>query len=86
MSTATVVGGRIEPTELTHAVGIRIRSRRLASGMTQVDLAAAVGFQDSSSITFIEQGRSNIKLDKLLLICAALKMSPNDLFGWEEKK
>lgn len=86
MATASVPSGRIEPTELTRAIGNRVRALRLAARMTQVDLAVALGFQDSTSITFIEQGRSNIKLDKLVLLCAVLKTSPNELFGWEEKK
>lgn len=86
MSTTTAPDNRIEPTELTRTMGLRIRDLRLSAGMTQIDLAEAIGYRDSSSITFIEQGRNNIKLDKLLLLCAVLKTSPNDLFGWGEKK
>ena len=77
---------RSEPTELTYAVGLRVRALRERAGMTQVELASAVGYKDGTSITFIEQGRNNIKLDVLLLLCAALETSPNELFGWEGKK
>jgi len=74
---------RSRPTELTVAIGARIRRMRRALGMTQIELAETIGYQDSSSITFIEQGRNNIKLDVLLLLCSALKTSPNELFGWD---
>ena len=74
---------RSEPTELTLAVGARIRRMRRSLGMTQIELAGSLGYRDSSSITFIEQGRNNIKPDVLLLLCAALKTSPNELFGWD---
>lgn len=86
MNTATPTDNRIAATELTVSMGLRIRALRLAAGMTQIDLAEAVGYRDSSSITFIEQGRNNIKLEKILRLCAVLKTSPNELFGWEEKK
>jgi len=79
----TALKSRSEATELTAAVGARIRRMREAAGMTQVELAEMIGYQDSSSITFIEQGRNGIKFDVLLLLCAALKTSPNDLFGWD---
>jgi transcriptional regulator with XRE-family HTH domain len=77
---------RSEPTDLTYAVGLRIRALRERAGMTQVELASAVGYKDGTSITFIEQGRNNIKPDVLLLLCTALGTSPNELFGWDEGK
>ena len=77
---------RSEPTELTYSVGLRVRALRERAGMTQAELAARLGYKDSSSITFIEQGRNNIKPDVLLLLCTALGTSPNELFGWEGKK
>jgi transcriptional regulator with XRE-family HTH domain len=74
---------RPEPTDLTRAVGARIRRVREAAEMTQDALAEAVGYRNGSSITYIEQGRNAIGLDTLLLICATLKISPNELFGWK---
>lgn len=76
-------GHRSEPTDLTRAVGARIRRMRHALGLTQTELAEAVGYKDATSITFIEQGRNNLKPDVLLLLCSALKTSPNELFGWD---
>lgn len=77
---------RSEATDVTRAMGARIRRLREELGMTQGDLAAAVGYRDSTSVTFIEQGRNNLKADVLLLMCATLKTTPNELFGWEEEK
>lgn len=75
-----------EPTELTRSIGLRVRALREKAGMTQIELASAVGYRDSSSITFIEQGRNNMKPDAMVLLCTALGTSPSELFGWEEKK
>lgn len=83
MTNATITDNRSEPTELSLAVGQRIRRLRRDLGMTQVELAETIGYKDSSSITFIEQGRNNLKMDVLLLMCSALKTSPNELFGWD---
>ena len=77
---------RSGPTELTRAMGLRVRALREKAGMTQIELASAVGYRDSTSITFIEQGRNNMKPDALVLLCTALGTSPHELFGWEEKK
>jgi transcriptional regulator with XRE-family HTH domain len=77
---------RSEPTELTRSIGLRVRALREKAGMTQIELASAVGYRDSSSITFIEQGRNNMKPDAMVLLCTALGTSPSELFGWEEKK
>lgn len=83
MKSETAASNRIEPTSLTRAVGLRVRAMREKAGMTQVELAEIIGYKDSSSVTFIEQGRNNIKLDMVPLLCAVLGMSPNDLFGWD---
>lgn len=79
----TATDTRSGPTELTYAMGLRIRSLRERAGMTQGELAAAVGYENGTSITFIEQGRNSIKADVLLILCSMLKTSPNELFGWD---
>lgn len=79
----TVADGRSEATDLTRAVGARIRRMRHSLGLTQTEVAEAIGYKDASSITYIEQCRNTIKMDVLLLLCAALKTSPNELFGWD---
>lgn len=79
----TATDTRSGPTELTRAMGLRVRSLRERAGMTQTELAEAVGYENGTSITFIEQGRNNVKPDVLLLLCSVLKTSPNELFGWD---
>lgn len=77
------MNGRTEATSLTRSMGNRIRAMREKAGMTQVELAGAMGYRNSSSITFIEQGQNPIKADALLVLCVKLKITPNELFGWE---
>lgn len=79
----TAGDSRSESTELTRAVGARVRRLRRGLGMTQIELAEAMGYRDSSSVTYIEQGRNAVKMDGLMLLCSALKTSPNELFGWD---
>jgi transcriptional regulator with XRE-family HTH domain len=74
---------RSEPTELTRAIGARVRRVRESIGMTQAELADILGYRDGSSITYIEQGRNAVKLDTLVLLCLSLRISPNELFGWK---
>lgn len=76
------VNSRSKATSLTRAMGARVRSMREGAGLTQIELAEMLGYEHSSSITFIEQGRNNIKPDVMVLLCTALNTSPNELFGW----
>ena len=86
MNDTTAADGRSEVTDLARMTGARIRALRERARMTQTQLAAAVGYRDASSITFIEQGRNNMKPDVLVLLCTTLKTSPNELFGWTKGK
>jgi transcriptional regulator with XRE-family HTH domain len=78
-----ILDSRSGSTELTRSMGARVRQLRMQLGMTQGELAKALGYQDGTSVTFIEQGRNNVKPDVLMRLCVALKTSPNALFGWE---
>ncbi|MBY6304084.1 helix-turn-helix domain-containing protein [Streptomyces clavuligerus] len=65
--------------EEQEAIGRRIKRRRLALGMPQADLGAAVG-QSQGWVSKVEKGR--IELDRAALInsiAAALHCHPNDL-------
>ena len=65
--------------EEQEAIGARIRRRRLQLGMTQADLAAAVG-KTQAWLSKVEKGR--LELDRAALInqiAAALHCHPNDL-------
>jgi transcriptional regulator with XRE-family HTH domain len=51
----------------------RIREMRLKAGMSQVELAAAVGSQQSQ-ISRLERGKIAATLDKLVAVSRALKV------------
>jgi DNA-binding XRE family transcriptional regulator len=68
--------------ELASAMGFRLLSRRLELGLTQRALAKVAGVSDST-ICFCEQGRIILGGSSVVGLCKALKISPNDLFGWE---
>ena len=62
----------------------RLKLARTAKGMSQAELAAAVGVT-RQTIGLIELGRYNPTLKLCLSICWALDMKLNELF-WEEAK
>lgn len=56
-------------------IGERIRSRRLALGLTQQDLAQRLG-KDQSSVSRIERGQRTLSIDALQDIAAVLQFDP----------
>ena len=60
-------------------VSQNIRLRRLGLGMSQKDLAAAVGYRSASAIAKIESGNNDLPLSKLELIAAALDTTVESL-------
>jgi transcriptional regulator with XRE-family HTH domain len=58
--------------------GAKIRTLRLQAGLSQGQLASAVGWQ-RHSVTMLESGRSLIRIPQLNALCRALKTTPNDL-------
>ena len=60
----------------------RMRAARAGRGMSQADLAAAVGVT-RQTISMIESGNYNPTLKLCVAICQALGKTLNDLF-WEE--
>jgi transcriptional regulator with XRE-family HTH domain len=63
-------------------VGSRVREARLGLGLTQHELAAAMG-STRSSIADVERGEKGISLNQLRKLCRALAVSPNTLVGEE---
>ncbi|MEM9441946.1 MAG: short-chain fatty acyl-CoA regulator family protein [Pseudomonadota bacterium] len=66
-------------------VGTRIRQRRREMGMTQADLAKAVGIS-ASYLNLIEWNKRRIAGGRLNKIAEALKISPDDLAGSAERR
>ena len=61
-----------------------IKKRRLELGMTQTELAQAVGYSDKSAIAHIESGRTDLTQSKVEAFARALRTTPGSLMGWEE--
>ena len=65
----------------------RIKEARLAKGMTQDELAKALGLKSRSSINKMEKNAYEIGLDRLKEIARALDVDPDYLvFGDSEDK
>lgn len=60
--------------QLVITIGKTIRSLRLAKNWSQEDLAYTADI-DRTYIGYIENGKQNISLKKLIQICAALEIS-----------
>jgi transcriptional regulator with XRE-family HTH domain len=75
----------MEYEQINKEIGERIRSRRKALGLTQVELAEMVGYT-RVSITRIEKGDRCIAYEKLSPICEALKVTPEWLLLGKEAK
>lgn len=61
------------------SVGKKIKSLREEKGLSQSELAKAVGYKTRSSITKIESGESDPSQKMLLKIANALEVSPSEL-------
>lgn len=62
-------------------IGERIRLRRAELGMSQSELAKAVGMSHQTSISKIEIGERGVPLKYIKLIATALKTTPEYLLG-----
>jgi transcriptional regulator with XRE-family HTH domain len=60
--------------------GKNLKKLRTEKGLSQEELARALGFKNRSSINKIEIGRSNIPTDKIKKTAEVLGISPLDLF------
>ena len=57
----------------------KIRQLRIANGLTQEELALAVGYTDRSSVAKIELDKVDLPLSKVAAIAQALHTTPNEL-------
>lgn len=62
----------------------RIRQLRIKSGMSQDDLAKAMGYSDRSMITKIESGKVDISQKKILAFARVLNTTPSYLMGLDD--
>lgn len=63
---------------------VNIKKRRLELKMSQDTLAELTGYKDRSSIAKIEKGEVDISESKIREFAKALKISPQELMGWDD--
>lgn len=62
-------------------IGLRIQEARRKAGMSQMDLAKAVGFESATAISLIENGERRIAVDTLERIATVLHEDVKSLLG-----
>lgn len=68
-------------TEPTRGLGAAIRDRRRELGLTQGDIAVAVGFPAPQTVSDIERGERDVKAWELVRIARVLRTTSDDLLG-----
>lgn len=63
-------------------VGNRIKDRRLELGLTLDELASKVGYSDKSTLSRVENGKTDMPLKKLDKIAQVLDVTPAYLIGF----
>lgn len=61
-------------------VGARLRALRVASGLTQIQLAEMVGTHQTA-LSQVEVGRRGVSLDQVVKLARALKVTPDQILG-----
>lgn len=61
-----------------------IKARRTELKMSQDTLAELTGYKDRSSIAKIEKGDVDLSESKIREFAKALRISPQELMGWED--
>lgn len=65
--------------------GDRIKQRRLALGISQLELAEKLGYKSDVSISKIESGAQDCPKGKLRQMADALYTTPGWLAGWDQE-
>ena len=65
--------------DIYKTIGRNIRDARKRAGLTQEEVAQAVGWKYRTSLVNLEQGRQNTPLYTLVEIAAVLGVAPGDL-------
>ena len=66
---------------MSKAFGDRVKALRKSRGLTQQELATALGYADKSMIAHIESGDNEMTLDKVAFLARALGVDVNDILG-----
>jgi transcriptional regulator with XRE-family HTH domain len=65
-------------------LGRKIKALRTAKGITQVELAKALGFTSSGAISQVEAGHRGLSLESILMAAKALDVHPGVLTAPDE--
>lgn len=63
-------------------IGDNIKKFRIFRGITQMELGTAVG-RSKNVVSNWERGDNFPDLDTIVKLCRILKVTPNQMFGWE---
>lgn len=66
-------------------IGDKIKQRRLELGMSQQELAEAMGYTSKSTINKIELGKNDITQSKVVKFAKILHTTPAFLMNWENE-
>lgn len=66
-------------------LGDNIKKYRISKGLTQEELAHALGYKWKSAVSNWEKGLNSPNDDKLELLLSILEVDANTLFGWPEQ-
>ena len=64
-------------------IGNRLLTMRKSAGLTQAEVAEAAGLSDRAYAD-IERGTANMRVESLMKICDALRITPNDILTKED--
>jgi DNA-binding XRE family transcriptional regulator len=64
-------------------LGMKLRSKREKAGLTQADLAGAIGIS-RTSLTNMECGKQRLLVDQLAIICRELEIDPSELIPLDQ--
>ena len=67
-------------------IGDRIKALRELRGMTQTELAHAMGYTDKSTICKIEANQRDLPRSKVATAAEVLGVEPGYLMGWKENQ
>ena len=62
-----------------------IKTRRITLGITQAQLAAAVGVSEATVSRWESGDISNMKRSRIAALAKALQISPSVIMGWDEE-
>lgn len=74
---------KLDVAEFEEDIGYRLKNRRESLGMKREFVASKMDVS-TSIVTKWETGERNVPTNRLVELCNILKISPNELLGWEK--